>query len=98
MLFHLKTQRWSLLQKGKVDYPTWSRDSRFIYFLREEGDTAGVYRVRVSTGSTSRIVDLRNFRSTGVYDAWLGLDPEDNPLLLRDRGNSDVYALTLEIE
>lgn len=27
---------------------------------------------------------------------WLGLDPEDHPLLLRDAGSVEIYALTLE--
>jgi hypothetical protein len=27
---------------------------------------------------------------------YMGLDPTDAPLLLRDIGSSDIYALTLE--
>jgi Tol biopolymer transport system component/DNA-binding winged helix-turn-helix (wHTH) protein len=92
----LETQRWSFLQKGKVDSPAWSRDSRLIYYLREQGNAVGVYRVRVSGGTEERIVDLKGFRSTGVYAAWMGLDAEDTPLVLHDVGTSDIYALTLE--
>jgi hypothetical protein len=27
---------------------------------------------------------------------WLGLDPTDAPLLLRDTGTDEIYAFTLE--
>jgi eukaryotic-like serine/threonine-protein kinase len=94
-VFDFQTGRWSVLQKGNA-FPMWSRDSRFLYFPRPDGDDAGVYRISVSGGKAERVVDLRGFRSTGVYLGWMGLDPDDKPLLLRDKGTSDIYALTLE--
>jgi hypothetical protein len=33
---------------------------------------------------------------TGNFGFWMALDPADAPLLLRDNGTSDLYALTLE--
>jgi Tol biopolymer transport system component/DNA-binding winged helix-turn-helix (wHTH) protein len=94
-VFDLRTKRWSLLKKGNA-FPTWRRDSKFVYFTRLDGDAAGIYRIRVSGGEAERVVDLRGFRSTGVYLGWMGFDPDDKPLLLRDKGTSDIYALTLE--
>jgi len=32
----------------------------------------------------------------GFFGFWLGLDPTDAPLLLRDGGTQNIYALTLE--
>jgi hypothetical protein len=55
-----------------------------------------VFRVRISDGVEERVVDLKGFRSTGAFTAWLGLDPNDAPLLIRDVGTADIYALTLE--
>jgi eukaryotic-like serine/threonine-protein kinase len=42
------------------------------------------------------MIDLKNFDQTGVLGLWLTLDPTDAPLLLRDRGVDDIYALTLD--
>jgi WD40 repeat protein len=39
MLFDFKTQKWSVLTKGILGYPCWSRNGRFLYFLR--GTTSG---------------------------------------------------------
>jgi hypothetical protein len=36
---------------------------------------------------------LKGFTPTGYWGAWLGLDPEDSPLMLRDVGTQDVYSL-----
>jgi DNA-binding winged helix-turn-helix (wHTH) protein/Tol biopolymer transport system component len=97
-LFDVETQRWSELQKGGCDFPTWSRNSQFIYFVRRwlgEKDP-GVYRVRVSGGAAERVVDLKGFRVTGAIGIWFGLDPTDTPILIRDAGTDDIYSLALE--
>ncbi len=95
-IFDFETQRWSVVQRtGETDFPTWSSDSQFIYFLRPRHDP-GVFRVRVSGGDAERVVDLTGFRHTGAFTLWMGLDPTDTPMLLRDVGTDDIYALTLE--
>ena len=94
-VFDFKTQQWSDIQKGEVGFPTWSHDGKFIYFLRPVDDP-GVYRIRPTGGEAERVVDLKGFRYIGVLRYWFGLDPEDTPLLLRDTGTDDIFALTLE--
>ena len=100
-VFDLHTNRWSVLQMQQeriqfnAEFPTWSRDSRFIYFL-DFGNDPGVYRIRLSGGRSERIVSLKGFANRGVLGFWMGLDPEDAPLLLRDTGIDDIYALALE--
>jgi Tol biopolymer transport system component/DNA-binding winged helix-turn-helix (wHTH) protein len=96
VVFDVMTQKWSVLYKGRNGFPTWSRDGQFIYFLRPWGDDPGVFRIRRSGGDGERIVDLTGFHFTGTYAFWMGLDPDDTPLLLRDVGTDDIYALTLE--
>jgi Tol biopolymer transport system component/DNA-binding winged helix-turn-helix (wHTH) protein len=94
-IFDFETQRWIALRAGDSDFPTWSSDSQFIYFLLPY-DNPGVFRIRVSGGDAERIVDLKGFRYTGAFTLWMGLDPTDTPMLLRDVGTDDIYALTLE--
>jgi Tol biopolymer transport system component len=96
-IFDLKTQEWKdLLRKGQNGFPSWSKDGRFIYFLRATDDR-GVFRIPISGGDEERIVDLKEFRNMGWYPSgWLALDPTDAPLLLRDTGTDEIYALTLE--
>ena len=95
MLYDFEAHRWSVLLKERSDYPTWSHDGQFIYFLRMFGDS-GVYRIRPTGGQAERVVDLKGFHHAGYFSFWMGLDPDDNPLLLRDLGGDDIYALTFE--
>ena len=96
-IFDFETQRWSIVQRtGETDFPTWSSDSQFIYFLSPRDDDPGVIRVRVSGGNAERVVDLKGFRYTGAFNFWFGLDPTDTPMLIRDVGTNDIYTLTLE--
>jgi Tol biopolymer transport system component/DNA-binding winged helix-turn-helix (wHTH) protein len=94
-IFDIRTQRWSTPYKGFVGFPTWSRDSHSIYVLRVQ-DNPGVLRIPASGGVAERIADLKGIYYTGYYTVWLGLDPTDAPLLLRNIGTSDIYALALE--
>jgi DNA-binding winged helix-turn-helix (wHTH) protein/Tol biopolymer transport system component len=95
MLFDFETDRWSVLLKERADFPTWSHDGQFIYFLRMSGNS-GVYRIRPTGGQPEWVVDLKGFHHAGYFSFWMGLDQDDNPLLLRDLGGDDIYALTLE--
>jgi len=95
-LFDVKTQRWSTLYTGSTfAYATWSKDGRFLYFLRYTSDPA-ILRIPVTGGEAKVVVGLKGFPYTGTFRVWFGLDSDDTPLLLRDVSTSDVYALTLE--
>jgi hypothetical protein len=37
-----------------------------------------------------------NFGTAGQYGSWLGLAPDNSPLLLRYIGTQDIYALDWE--
>ena len=53
-------------------------------------------RVRPSGGKADRVFDLKGFGFASTSGAWMDLDPEDQPMLLRNVGTDDIYALTLE--
>jgi DNA-binding winged helix-turn-helix (wHTH) protein/Tol biopolymer transport system component len=91
----LATQRWSVLNSGSVAFPEWSRDGRSIYFIDWHGD-GSLARISVANNSKEKIADLKGEHFTGFYTSWMALDPEDTPLMLRDIGRDDIYALTLE--
>jgi Tol biopolymer transport system component/predicted Ser/Thr protein kinase len=95
MLFDFATQKWEELAKVTADFPNWSRTGDYVYFLHE-GDQPSVMRVRVGDGKLEPVADLKNFRQAGYFGYWLGLAPDDSPLLLRDTGTQEIYALDWE--
>ena len=92
VLFDVATQQWSEIAKMSLGFPNWSKNGDYIYFLHEENDPA-VMRVHLSDHKVDRVADLKNFRQTGFFSIWLGLAPDDSPLLLRDTGTQEIYAL-----
>jgi WD40 repeat protein len=92
VLFDFATQKWEEIARISCAFPNWSKNSDYVYFLRGE-DQPSVMRVHIADKRIERVADLRNLRVTGYWGIWLGLAPDDSPLLLRDTGSQDVYAL-----
>jgi len=97
MLFDFKTQKWAELARITTAYPNWSRDGKYVYFHSSGGDIA-IYRVRISDHKLEKVVSLKEMRLTiGDFGTWCGLAPDDSPLILRDVGSQEIYALDLQL-
>ena len=94
-LFDFQTQKWSELAKGVFGYPNWSKDGQYVY-VRDARGKGAILRIRVSDHKVELVVDLKDFLPVGSYGPALTLAPDDAPLLLRDAGTQDVYALDWE--
>jgi DNA-binding winged helix-turn-helix (wHTH) protein/Tol biopolymer transport system component len=95
-IFDFKTQQWSELpQQGIPDSIEWSANGQYLYFRRVVGDL-GLFRIRTHGGTAEKIADLKDFHDAGWLGRYMGLDPTDAPLLLRDVGSEDIYSLTLD--
>lgn len=92
LLFDFQTQKWTELARGTFGWPNWSTDGKSIYVMEYAG-SGGVDRIRVSDHRTDRVVDLKGFTLTGQAGGSVSVSPDGSPLLLRDRGTQDVYAL-----
>ena len=95
VLFDFQTQQWSQLAKVRAAFPNWSRDGHYVYFLRWL-DKPAVLRVRITEGEVEEVADMTDLPTTGNIGPWLGLDSDDSPLLLKDTGSQDIYALDWE--
>jgi Tol biopolymer transport system component/DNA-binding winged helix-turn-helix (wHTH) protein len=91
-LFDFTTQKWRVLDETTVDNPTWSSDGKYIYF-DTKGSNSGLFRVRISDRRLERLADLKGFTR---FADWSGVTPDDSPLLARDVGSHEIYALDWE--
>lgn len=92
VLFDFATQKWEELARISCGFPNWSKNSDYVYFIQGE-DKPSVMRVHIGDKKIERVADLKRFRQAGYWGTWLGLAPDDSPLLLRDTGSQDIYAL-----
>ena len=93
MLYDVAKQKWTeVLQERNVSFPDWSKDGGYLYYLSWP-EKPSIVRVRMSDWKAERVADLKDFRPTGYWDDWMGLDANGEPLLLRDTGLQDVYGM-----
>jgi Tol biopolymer transport system component/predicted Ser/Thr protein kinase len=95
VVFDFETRKWSELTRMRVGFPIWSADGKYIYFLRIP-DKPAVLRVHVSDRKVELVTSLNGLPTTGYFSIFLTLTPDDSPLLLRNLGTQDVYALDWE--
>jgi len=94
MLFDFTTQKWTELANLFVAYPTWSRDSHYLYFDGILDNQESYFRAQVSSGKLERIFSLKGFQAAGgAFGNWSGLAPDETPLVVRDASIQEIYAL-----
>lgn len=100
MFFDMRTRRYTVLHElppfKLLLFPVWSHDSKYVYFLLTREDSTEVFRVSIPNGKAEPVADLKDITQIGSAGRWMGLDPTDAPLLLRNAGSMEIYALTLD--
>jgi DNA-binding winged helix-turn-helix (wHTH) protein/Tol biopolymer transport system component len=116
VLYDFDSARWSdwITDSIALGYPSWSADSRYLYFASdgESGlgaDASGPRRFssgdhtyrRVMLGETKSelVVRLDKLHQlTNRWGTWSGITPDGVPLFLRDISTQEIYALDLQLQ
>jgi eukaryotic-like serine/threonine-protein kinase len=97
LLFEYGTRKWTELASMPVGMVRWSVDSKFLYIDGGSGAEAAIYRMRIADRKMERVAGLGSLRRVvSTWRPWMGLTPTGEPLLARDTGSQEVYALDLE--
>lgn len=100
LIFDFAAGKWSELTTGRaLQYPNVSRDAKYVYF-EDLGETGSeLDRVKVTDRNRERVLGFKDIPRVYVLDSnspWSGLDLNDSPLIMRDVGIQEIYALDLE--
>jgi DNA-binding winged helix-turn-helix (wHTH) protein/Tol biopolymer transport system component len=97
MLFDFATQKWTEAFGSEIGYLLWSHDGKYIYF-QDMRNSERVVRLRLSDRKIENIVDIKNVGrlTTGTFEDWFGLAPDDSPLFARDISTTEIYALEMD--
>jgi DNA-binding winged helix-turn-helix (wHTH) protein/Tol biopolymer transport system component len=97
MLFDTNTNHWSSLAEGQqVGYNEWSHDGKYVYMRENWGGAGELVRVRIKDRALEHVLSFKDFpQLADIFAAWIGLTPDDAPLLMRDRSVQEIYALDL---
>jgi Tol biopolymer transport system component len=89
MLFDRTSEKWNVLATTGAGWPHWSRDGKYIYF-----SGSALSRLRIGDRKIEQLAAFKDLRlAPGYTGTWIGWAPDDSPLVLRDTGIQDIYAL-----
>jgi Tol biopolymer transport system component len=97
MLFDFKTQKWMKLSDSGAVFPNWSKDGKYVFFELSAG-LPGFYRVDVATRKTDEVARIGNAHLAGGVSGftWYGVTPDGSPLIAREAGTEEIYALDVD--
>jgi Tol biopolymer transport system component/DNA-binding winged helix-turn-helix (wHTH) protein len=97
ILFDFTTEKRSELANLSVGVIEWSIDGKAIYFDSGLSENPAVSRLGIANRKLERIVGLEDFRRVvSGFVSWSGVTPNGDPLLMRDTGTQEVYALDFQ--
>lgn len=97
-LYDFSTQKWQDFVETRTSYPSWSADSKCVYFSNDSTENIPVYRVCLADRKPQLLADLAAVGSlaAGPFGWWIGLAPDGSILALRDISNQEIYALDVK--
>jgi serine/threonine protein kinase/Tol biopolymer transport system component len=94
MLFDMQTRTWSQLAVARFGFENWSHDGKYLYAEDYSDNSDDMARVSLDTGKEERLLNLKDIpRGFDPWEFWVGLAPDDSPLLMRDRSTDEIYSL-----
>ena len=100
MLFDFRTGKWTDLVTNADKFANWvmSPDGNYFFF-QTAGNDPKIFRMRMKGRAVEEVANLKGFRP--VEDPYLGnsqlnVTPDNSPVLTRDIGTQEVYALTVK--
>jgi Tol biopolymer transport system component len=100
VLFDFRTGKWADLIASVDKFANWemSPDGNY-FFYQTAGNNPKIFRMRMKDRVVEEVASLKGFRP--VKDPYLGntqlnVTPDNSPVLTRDIGTQEVYALTVK--
>jgi serine/threonine protein kinase/Tol biopolymer transport system component len=92
-VFYVQEGNWRPLKGCRGVRPTWSADSRNLYFARSP---SMICRVRIEDEHLEEVADMSEVKPRFVDRWWWGLGPEGALLMTRQLETPEIHALDLE--
>ncbi|HWY20771.1 MAG TPA: protein kinase [Candidatus Acidoferrum sp.] len=94
MLYDTGKKSWRQLAAARFGFENWSHDGKYLYAEDYSDSTDDMVRVSVPEGRVERLLSLKEVpRGFDPWEFWVGLAPDDSPLLMRDRSTQEIYSL-----
>jgi Tol biopolymer transport system component/DNA-binding winged helix-turn-helix (wHTH) protein len=98
-LFSLKDLKWTVMaNEASVQGMRWSADSNFIYFQKAGDPELAVYRIRLGSTKSEKILGFAGLLGSMASQCrFTGVAPDGSIYATIDRGGTDLYALEMAL-
>ncbi len=94
MLYNVEKRTWSQLAQSRFAFENWSRDGKYLYAEDYSDKIDDMVRISVPGGKVERLFSVKEIpRGFDPWEFWVGLAPDNSPLLMRDRSTQEIYSL-----
>jgi DNA-binding winged helix-turn-helix (wHTH) protein/Tol biopolymer transport system component len=99
LLLNSDTRQWTPLAAGDgLGAPFWSRDGKYVYCQDTLAPDQPIFRVALRGGRKERLIGAKQIpQSNSIGYTLAGLGPDDTPIATVIYGNSDIYALDVDL-
>jgi serine/threonine protein kinase/Tol biopolymer transport system component len=98
MLYDTEKKTWRQLAESRYAFENWSHDGKYLIAEDYPEGVDDMVRVNVATGKVDRLFSLKDVpRGFDPWEFWVGLAPDDAPLLMRDRSTQEIYSLEVKL-
>jgi Tol biopolymer transport system component len=101
MLYSFASQKWQTWlteTTGAISYPSWSADSRSVYYEELGVQTPAYRRIRLGEKQSEIVANVSGLRRFfGMLGGWSGITPDGDPMFVRDASTDEIYALDLDL-
>jgi len=98
LTFNLKTRKWTDLSPkdlGNIEHWMISPDGKYLYFTTG-GAEPKIERIRFADQQIETITSLKDFHRVVNYaGTQINVAPDGSPILTRDTGYQEIYALNV---
>jgi len=99
MLYDIEKKNWTQLAVSRFGFENWSHDGKYLYAEDYSDKTDDLVRVGIPSGKMERLLSLKEIpRGFDPWEFWVGLAPDDSPLLMRDRSTQEIYGLDVRFK
>jgi serine/threonine protein kinase/Tol biopolymer transport system component len=96
MLFDIKKMKWTQLALSRFAFENWSHDGKYLYAEDYSDSKDDIVRISAANGKMERLLNIKEIpRGFDPWEFWVGIAPDDSPLLMRDKSTQEIYSLNV---
>ena len=93
-IYDFETQHWADAKTKIFAFPTWSKDSKYVYGMLWV--PVRLARIEVATRKLEEIRSIKEFGLAGTIAPGVSWTPDGEAVVLADRSTQEVYRLDVE--